>query len=99
MNGRVASVTTGEIDPEQTSNNVRSPRCLPRLLQDFEQGKVLNGDVLTLAITDLLESSPKCGQPSGEALWRSGTQIPDHRHRLLRARRDPGTRLPRFRAA
>src|SRR5262249_36197157 len=49
---------------------------------------VLNGDVLTLAIADLLESAPKCGQPCGEALWRSGTQIPDYRHRLLRARHE-----------
>ncbi len=49
---------------------------------------VLNGDVSTLAITDLLESSPKCRQPCGEALRRSGAQISDHRHLLLRARRE-----------
>ena len=35
------------------------------------------------------------GQPSREALWRSGTQISNHR-RLLRARRDPHSTWDQF---
>ena len=49
---------------------------------------VLDRDVPALDEARLIESLPKCGQHRFVGHWRSGAEVSDDRHRLLRPRRE-----------